>query len=199
MLRCAITAGQLACLPDPGERASALASLVARSRQLARDGVELLIVREKELLVGELTQAAREIVAAVSGSASRVLVAGRVDVALAAGAAGVHLAAADGELHPGQVRRVLPKAFVSVSCHTVDQVRRASEAGADAVLFAPVFGKWTGSQQVSVGVGVDRLREAVEAAPGLPVFALGGVRKEDFAACRDAGARGVAGIRLFFG
>jgi len=176
----------------------AAAALVARSHEIAEEGVNLLIVREKDLAPGELVHLVRDVVAAVRGWGTRVLVAGRLDVAFAAGASGVHLSSAAGELRPGQVRRLMPRAVVSVSCHSVAEIRTAVEMGADAGLFAPVFGKWVNGRQVNAGVGLENLREAAQAGAPMPVFALGGVRAEDVAACGDAGAAGVAGIRLFF-
>jgi thiamine-phosphate pyrophosphorylase len=197
MLRCAITPGELALECDAPRRSMASAKLLERCRKLA-DGVDILLVREKELPAGELTECVREIVGAVGADAVRVLVARRADIAVAAGATGVHLSAADGELSPPEIRRIMPAAFVSVSCHTTDDVHRAVAEGADAVLFAPVFGKRIAAERFLAGVGLQALAQAVEAAGTVPVFALGGVTWNDVEACRSAGAAGIAGIRLFF-
>jgi thiamine-phosphate pyrophosphorylase len=171
--------------------------LAARSAGVALGGVDFLLVREKQLEAGELAAVARMIVAAVDGRA-RVLIAQRVDVALAVGADGVHLSSAAGELRVGQVRRLMPDGFVSVACHSVDEVRRAREDEADAVLFGPVFGKWVGGVEVVAGVGVERLREACGVAGEMKVFALGGVSEGNAGMCLEAGAAGIAGIRVFF-
>ena len=67
-------------------------------------------------------------------------------------------------------------------------------------LFAPVFGKTlrsTESNESLPGVGLRELETACGAAGSMPVFALGGVTRENAAACIDAGAAGVAAIRLF--
>lgn len=129
--------------------------------------------------------------AVVSG---QVLVHGRVDVAMACGAAGVHLSSREGELSVAQVRKLMPGAVVSVSAHSVEEVSRAR--GADFMLFAPVFEKRVDGEVVVPGVGLERLREACVAAPG-KVLALGGVTEERAKECLEAGAVGVAGIRLF--
>jgi 8-oxo-dGTP diphosphatase len=47
------------------------------------------------------------------------------------------------------------------------------------------------------GLGWERFAEWVEQA-NLPVYALGGVGPEDTGLAQASGARGVAGIRLFF-
>ena len=172
--------------------------LARRCAELARDGVEFVLIREKQLAAGELAAVARRVLTAVAGTGMRVLVARRVDVALAVGADGVHLAGSVGELSVGQVREVMPGAFVSVSCHSIDEVLRAREDEASGVLFGPVFGKTVGGVQVVAGVGVERLREACVAAGEMAVFALGGVSERNAGECVAEGAVGVAGIRMFF-
>ena len=93
---------------------------------------------------------------------------------------------------------MFPGAFVSVSCHSLAEVRRARQDEASAVLFAPVFGKWADCAEVVRGVGLSALGEACEVAEEMPVYALGGVTKVNAEECVRAGAAGVAGIRMFF-
>jgi thiamine-phosphate pyrophosphorylase len=193
VLHYAITSGAV----DGEATANSCKKLVAQCGELAGQGVEFVLLREKQLAAGALAGLAREVVAEIAGRA-KVLVAQRVDVALAVGAAGVHLSARMGELTPGQVRRLMPGAFVSVACHTVEELMRAREGGADAVLFGPMFGKTVDGVEVVAGVGLERLRAACEAAGEMTVFALGGVTEANAAACVEAGAAGVAGIRMFF-
>lgn len=190
VLRYAITEGRLRNAAD----GSAFEAVTARCEELARDGVEYVLVREKALDAGALVRVCRAVKAVCGGT--RVLVSGRADVALAAGLDGVHLSAAPGELTPAQVRRVMPEAYVTVACHSLDEIVQARDAGSDAVLFGPVFGKTVDGVEVVAGVGLERLREAC--GLGADVFALGGVTAGQAEACAAAGAVGVAGIRLFF-
>ena len=195
MQRYAITDG--AASFSPGSKP--VEALAARCGELARDGVEYILVREKQLSAGDLAVVCREILGAVRAShaGTNVLVAGRVDVAAAVGADGVNLSGSPGELTALQVRQVLPGAFVSVSCHSASDVVKAREIGANAVLFGPVFGKTVDGKEVVPGVGLHALREAC--GVGMPVFALGGVSVGNARECVEAGAGGVAGIRMFFG
>jgi thiamine-phosphate pyrophosphorylase len=62
--------------------------------------------------------------------------------------------------------------------------------GADFAVFAPVFEKGNARP-----AGLEGLREACRAS--IPVLALGGVTLQNAQACLDAGAAGIAGIRLF--
>ena len=176
-------------------------ALVAQCTMLARDGVAFLLLREKQLPAAALVALTRRIVEAahtVPGAPTRVLVASRADIALAAGAHGVHLSSDPGELTPAQIRSILPKAIVSVSCHTLDQMRRARDQQASLALFAPVFGKEIDGVEVTPAAGLDALQAACQAAHPMPVFAVGGVTPANAPQCVAAGAAGVAGIRMFF-
>jgi thiamine-phosphate pyrophosphorylase len=190
MLRCAIT--------DRGYSP-------ADARRWAENGVEFVQLRDKSMDAGELAKLARAILkdlAQISGTGPRLLINNRTDVAIAAGAAGVHLTAHADELIPEQVRQVFaiaarPAPVISISCHTLEEVQRARTASVDLILFGPVFEKRVGGKQVSAGVGLEVLHEACVAAGDIPVLALGGVTSELSEDCLRAGARGVAGIRLF--
>ena len=187
---------------DEGESAE----LARQCLAVGRTTVDLLMIREKELAAGELARLSRSVLAGLddSGLSTRIVIARRADVAAAVQAHGVHLSSRPGELSASQVRAVFrsagrPEPFVSVSCHSIAEVRRARVGGASAVLFAPVFGKQVGARQVVDAAGLDALAEACSSAGAMLVFALGGVTEENATACTTAGAAGVAGIRMFFG
>ena len=80
--------------------------------------------------------------------------------------------------------------LVAVSCHSEEDVRVAANAGANFVVFGPVFEK-AGSSPA----GLNALRSACRY--DVPVLALGGVSIQNAQSCLQAGAAGLAGIRLF--
>ena len=177
-------------------------------RQWAVDGVDVVQLREKWMEAGELLALAEDAMDTLHSATPpgarrpRLVVNGRPDVALAGGADGVHLTAKEGELTLGQVRRLFhassgAPALVSVSCHTRQEVVAAVAAGADVVLFGPVFEKRVGDIQVADGVGLTALREACIAAGSTPILALGGITAGNIPSCLQAGVAGFAGIRLF--
>jgi thiamine-phosphate pyrophosphorylase len=86
---------------------------------------------------------------------------------------------------------------VSVSCHTLEEVDRARDGGADLILFGPVFGKTADGEIAVPGVGIEALREACVRAGETPVLALGGITDLNSATTIAAGAKGIAAIRLF--
>ncbi|CAN5638806.1 thiamine phosphate synthase [soil metagenome] len=181
-----------------------LESVIQEATRWGGAGIEFIQLREKDLASAEQVALARSLLHAVRGTGSRILINARVDVAVAAGADGVHLTGSSGELRPEQVREVFRLAgrgvpFVSVSCHSVQDVAQARNQAADAVLFGPVFGKFVDGVEVLPGIGLAALHAACEAAGQMPVFALGGVTWEHADECWAAGAVGVAGIRLFRG
>ena len=167
----------------------ALLRSIARN---AADGVDLVQIREKNLAPRALLELVRRAIRVASPA--RVLVNGRLDVALAAGAHGVHLPS--DSLPPLECRRIAPPGFlIGVSCHSIEDVRRAESEGADFAVFGPVF--YTPSK-ASYGApqGIDRLREAA-AAVRMPVLALGGINASNQGECLAAGAAGIAAISLF--
>ena len=174
--------------------------LIASCAALAIQGIDFLLIREKDLADAPLAALSRAIIAAIheTGSSIKVLISRRLDIALAVRAHGVHLSAAPGELTPDYVRRLIPNAFVSVSCHSLDDVRRARDNGASAILFGPIFGKVVAGVEAVPGVGLDLLRHACTLAGNTPVFALGGITTDNAAACTSVGASGIAAIRMFF-
>jgi thiamine-phosphate pyrophosphorylase len=155
----------------------------------ARDGVDLIQMRAKQLSGRALTELVRAAVATAGGN---VLVNSRTDVALACGARGVHLPA--DSIAPSMIRRITPSGFlIGVSCHTIEELEAAEREGADFAVFGPIFPSIT---KTITPIGIDELRRATSRVR-MPVYALGGVTKENASSCIEAGAVGVAGISLF--
>ena len=169
------------------------AALAGRVRLAARAGLHFVQVREKDLAGGALFELVREIVDAVAGTATRVLVNGRPDVARAAGAHGVQLPA-DG-LPVAAVRAAFPELLVGASCHGAAEVLTAAAEGASFAIVGPVFAT---PGKESRALGADALAGIVRAA-AVPIFAIGGIDAATVAAVRAAGVRGVAAIRPFLG
>ena len=82
-----------------------------------------------------------------------------------------------------------------MSCHSVEETRRAEEEGADFVVFSPVFAPLSKTSPLPPH-GLDGLAQACRAVR-IPVLALGGVTWSNAGSCVAAGAAGVAGITLF--
>jgi thiamine-phosphate pyrophosphorylase len=165
----------------------------------ARGGVDFIQIREKLLPPEELFDLTRRMVAAVghTGATTRVLLNGPADLALAAGAHGVHLPG-DASVNATKTVRALyakagKEAIISRACHSLEDVQDARQAS--VILYAPVYEKVIGNHIIA-GQGLASLQLACRATR-VPVFALGGITRANAAACIEAGAAGIAGIRLF--
>lgn len=187
----------------PGDEGSR--RLLEKIAEAARCGVDYIQLREKDLSGRELEILAREALKTIRQGAgnqkleTRLLINSRTDVALAIGADGVHVPANDITAQDARTiwsscgAGALARGIVSVSCHSVEDVSRAASDRADLALFAPVFEKKGVPHVQPTGLGA--LRQAGENS--IPVLALGGVTLENARSCLDAGAAGIAGIRLF--
>lgn len=159
-------------------------------RVAVEEKVSLVQIREKALSARLLIVLATRAAEITRGSATRLLVNGRADIAIAAGADGVHLAA--DSIAVEVVRKNFPKKFiVGVSTHSLEEAAKASEADADFAVFGPVF-ETPGKGQPK---GIEMLSEVCDRLPAFPVLALGGIDAGNVAEILEAGAAGFAAIR----
>jgi thiamine-phosphate pyrophosphorylase len=198
VLRCAITDRTI----FPGNEDERIAALVQQAIRWSDQRIEIIQIREKDLPAPEIADMAHRILQATSPTRSIVLVNSCIEAAIAARAHGVHISSHHGAISQEEVRRRyaaagLPHPIITVSCHSIEEIQRAIATTPDAILFAPVFGKVVAGKSVSPAIGLKALREACRAANPIPVLALGGVTLGRAKMCIEAGAAGVAGIRIF--
>ncbi len=190
--------------------------LLDKISEAARAGIDYIQLREKDLPTRELESLAREAVAVLKQLRTEnrelrtaLLINSRTDIAIAAGADGVHLRSDD--VSPQEVRRIWQSGAgtcgagtpasqfskqnppIAISCHSAGEVNQAAVQRATFAVFAPVFEKKDthGAQPT----GLDALRQAC--TNKIPVLALGGITLENARPCLQAGAAGIAAIRLF--
>ena len=169
--------------------------IAAVARNLA-EGPDWIHIREKDLEARDLFELTRSALALPNPRGVKILVNSRVDVALAAGAAGAHLPTDSPP--PSRWRKFAPANFlIGVSCHALDEVRRAEQEGADYAVFGPVFEPRSKPANIPAR-GLAELTRAAKTAK-IPVLALGGITRANLDACIEAGAAGVAGISLYQG
>jgi thiamine-phosphate pyrophosphorylase len=177
---------------------NSIEKFVAKIRAAAAAGVDWAQIREREMTARDLLALTKAAIAGARGT-TRILVNDRLDVALAAGAAGVHLR---GESAPvGEAVRWLrethaPADFlVGVSCHSVEEARHAEAAGASYVFFGPIF-ETPAKKKFGPPQGLAKLAVVCNSVR-IPVIAIGGVNEETAPKCLQAGASGIAAIRMF--
>ena len=200
----------------PGDEAARRRALFNKIAEAAQAELHYIQLREKDLSSRELEQLARKAVHIIREVRTenrelrtRLLINSRTDIAMAVGADGVHLRSDD--ISPVDIRRnwtqcdedtpfgfaqgrpVREEPLIAVSCHGKADVVRAESEAANFVVFAPVFEKK--DRPVTQLTGLAALREVCKGK--IPVFALGGVTLENADSCLQAGAAGIAAIRLF--
>lgn len=163
------------------------AQLLALARAL-EGGLKLVQLREPGLDAARRGAFAHAAVDLCHQFGARVLVNGDTALARACGADGVHLPAA--QLAQCAARPDFD--LVAASCHDATELAAAAALGCDFAVLGPV--RATASHPGQAGLGWDDFA-ALTGVPPLPVFALGGLGREDLDRARQAGAHGVAAIR----
>jgi thiamine-phosphate pyrophosphorylase len=198
---------------------------IAEAARAGVDYIQLrekdLTARELESLAREAMSLIARQRSEGRGVKTTFLINSRVDIGLADGADGVHLRSDD--IAPQEVRAIWRQKYVGttdlgssataptasgrpspkdpligVSCHSPEEVAQAAASGASFVVFAPVFEKVTREKRYAPEThpaGLAMLEQACRV--DIPVLALGGVTLSNARSCLEAGAAGIAGIRLF--
>ncbi len=174
--------------------AGSISALRSTIRRVVSWGVDFVQLREKDLSDRDLLGLTQDAVKYARGTACKILVNGRWDVAVAGGADGIHLPSAG--LEVSDLKSIFPRDFIlGVSTHSLREARRAAVGGADYILLGPVF-RTPSKMGYGEPLGLSRFRQ-ICAVLSLPVFGLGGIRPEHIRRITDAGASGIAGIGLF--
>jgi thiamine-phosphate pyrophosphorylase len=154
-------------------------------------GVKAIQLREKDLSGRELFTLASKLRAITARCHARLIINDRVDIALAVAADGVHLG--HGSMPIRETRRLLGSGkLIGVSCHNRQEALTAQEEGADFITFGPVFHT---PSKAAYGdpVGLFELGK-ISHLLSLPVFALGGIKRNNAQQAMAAGVHGIAMI-----
>jgi thiamine-phosphate pyrophosphorylase len=174
--------------------------LLEKMESAANGGVDWIQIREKDLSGRELAALTAEALRRVPRSC-RILVNDRLDVALACGAGGAHLG--ESSLPVAEAKRLAREKvsgadfLVGASVHSLESAQAATQAGADYLIFGPVY-ETPSKLALGLPQGVERLG-AICRGVSIPVLAIGGVTRQNAQDCVQAGASGIAAIRLLQG
>ncbi len=177
----AVTSDSLVTSPDFFEKAEAVAFSKKAAINLRAHGLGGRRLFEIAARLREITTAAR----------TPLIVAGRIDVAIAAGADAVQLGAHAVPLEAAaKLCNRYGKKF-GYSCHSVREAVAAREAGASYVYLGTVFPSASKPGVASCGVGL--LAKTCESVD-IPVVAIGGIDPASAGRVAGAGASGAAAI-----
>ncbi|MFN3597940.1 MAG: thiamine phosphate synthase [Rubricoccaceae bacterium] len=177
-----------------GRPGASAADVARRAEALVRAGVRLVLLRDHAADARAYAAAAEALAARLRTDAPEVRLLAHTfpDVAAALGA-GLHV----GRRGPGVAEaraRIGPEGLLSAAAHDAAEAHAAAAAGADLVLFSPVFATTSKPGAPAAGpCALGRVAAGLHAAGlGARVFALGGVTPARVGACRAQGAYGVA-------
>lgn len=174
-------------------RTPELTCLIEFAEHAVAAGVDIIQIREPGLSACELLSLTEAIANLAHKSGTGVLINDRSDIAMSAGA-GVHLTTRS--MSAGVVRRAFgPDLMIGVSTHSSEEAKVAESAGADFIVFGPVF-ETASKKQYGDPVGLEALSQVANDL-SIPVLALGGITLTNYSLALDAGAEGVAGISMF--
>ncbi|HUY19039.1 MAG TPA: thiamine phosphate synthase [Candidatus Binataceae bacterium] len=162
-----------------------------------RPGAIAIQLREKDLEGRALYELALRMRELCTRYGAPLLINDRIDVAIACGADGVHLPA--NSFTPEQARALLGESrLIGVSTHSSAEVAQAASAGADFVVYGPVFQPLSKTAGYGAARGAEGLGAACRAAP-IPVYALGGITAERMHRLTGTGLAGAAAIGAVLG
>lgn len=155
------------------------------AREMLSGGVDILQLRAKAFS----REAVREVALALAPlcKVARVplILNDHPDLVRETGADGVHVGQDD--LPVREVRSIVgPDAIIGLSTHSLAQALAAQETGPDYIGFGPLFATPTKPDYAAIGLA--DIAEAHRRAT-LPIFCIGGIKRENLGAVMAAGAR----------
>jgi thiamine-phosphate pyrophosphorylase len=174
---------------------------LAGGAEIAPSGAIAVQLREKDLEARELYELAMALRPICTRFGAPLIVNDRVDVAIAAGADGAHLASTSFDIAGARALLGLSR-LIGISTHCIEEVTVAAKEGADFAVFGPVYDPLS-KGAYGPAKGLSALADAVKAAKGMPLFALGGINKsraaEIVALAPGSRPSGIAVIGAVFG
>ncbi|MCP4365461.1 MAG: thiamine phosphate synthase [Planctomycetes bacterium] len=158
------------------------------ARLAVRGGADVLQLRGKGISDEEFSRLALELRELTWRLDTTFIVNDRPDIATRAYADGLHIGQDDMPIE--EARRLIGKGrLIGVSTHSVKQARQAQSQGADYLGVGPIFATDTKARAKPVGT---TLIEQVTKEIDMPVFAIGGINRDNIGRVLDAGATRVA-------
>jgi len=158
-------------------------------------GVECVQLREKNLTDLQLLELARRLRAVTIQSETLLIINDRPDIAALVNADGVHVGQDDLPVAAARAAAGGGR-LVGLSTHSIEQARRAVDAGADYIGVGPMFPTVTKAAGPIKGAG---LLKDVATQIEIPHVAIGGVNADNVAELAEAGGRCVAVCQAILG
>lgn len=155
--------------------------------QMLAGGVDIVQLRAKRQPLETVAALARQLQPMATAAGVPFILNDHPHLGAELGLDGVHVGQDD--LSVAEARRLLgPGRIVGKSTHSLAQATAATAEGPDYIGFGPLFATPTKPDYTPIGTGdIQRAHERV----ALPIFCIGGIKRENLAAVLAAGARRV--------
>lgn len=179
-------------LPVTGAAPSS-AAFLEHFRRLLAEGHSLVQLRAPDVDRAQFQRLARQCLLLCQEHGSRLLLNADAGLLETVPAAGIHATGA--QLQLLSARPLSDAHLFGASCHSLADLQHAEAAGADYAFLSPV--QETTSHPGQPGIGWEVFETWVRAV-GIPVYALGGLGRDDLPEARRRGALGIAAISAFW-
>ena len=156
--------------------------------QMIEGGVDLIQLRGKNKLLGELVDLSAELHELTAKSSTPLIVNDHVEIAMRVPLEGVHVGQDDDPIEIVR-QKTARDILIGKSTHSLEQAHAAHGEGADYIGFGPIFATPTKPDYAPIGLGDIR---RVHAEVNLPIFCIGGINIDNLQSVIDAGAKRVA-------
>ncbi|MCZ6790431.1 MAG: thiamine phosphate synthase [Candidatus Dadabacteria bacterium] len=162
-----------------------------------KGGARIVQLREKDTPQNEILNLGRELLKLTRRYDVPLIINDSPELAKEIGADGVHLGGDDTSIK--NARAILgDEAIIGVSCYNqIERGLNAVQNGADYVAFGTPY--YTPTKPEREPTSIEVLKEAVYVISQIPIFAIGGITKENASEILGTGVDGIAVITSVFG
>jgi len=162
-----------------------------------KGGARIVQLREKDTARDEILNLGHGLLKLTKKYKIPLIINDSVELAKEIGADGVHLGGGDTSIK--RARAILgAQAIIGVSCYNqIERGLNAMQNGADYVAFGTPY--YTPTKPQREPTAIETLREAVKLINNIPIFAIGGITKENASLILETGVDGIAVITSVFG
>lgn len=161
--------------------------LVRVTREMIAGGIDVIQLRAKGHSEADIERWGRELLPFCRDGGIPLIINDSPEVAAAIGADGVHVGQDDAAMD--NVRAIVgDEMLVGRSTHSVDQAAAAAaDPRTDCIGFGPLFA--TPTKPTYTPIGTREIQQVHEAHPDMPIFCIGGIKKENLPDVTAAGAK----------
>ncbi|MDF1852616.1 MAG: thiamine phosphate synthase [Verrucomicrobiales bacterium] len=156
-------------------------------RQMIAGGIDVIQLRAKGATPQQIEAWSREILPLCRDGGVPFIVNDHAEIAAAVGADGVHVGQDDASMD--DVRAIVGnEMLVGRSTHSVEQAAlAAADPRTDCIGFGPLFA--TPTKPTYTPIGIQEIETVHREHPDLPIFCIGGIKKENLDQVVSAGAK----------